>query len=94
MILENLFVEPFERDRWLKDQQTLIDRLSEQSIDYFSEQAEILRDFQENNQCSIIMTEVIKDRINNFLNHINNTDNNNKNDEENTWPGKVDSKKS
>jgi hypothetical protein len=63
-IFNGLFTSPYEHGRWLKDQQTLIDRMKkEEASDYVNEQIGKLESFQENSQCSIVWVEILQDRM-------------------------------
>jgi hypothetical protein len=62
-LLKNIFIEPFNREQWLKDQQTLIDRLGQEQGEFYKEQKKIMERFQKNNQCSIVMIEIMRDRL-------------------------------
>jgi hypothetical protein len=63
-IFNGLFTSPYEHGRWLKDQQTLIDRMKkEETTEYIDEQIGKLESFQENSQCSIVWVEILQDRM-------------------------------
>ena len=64
---ESLFLGLFEGDynhqRWLQDQGTLIKRLKATKDEYYKEQAKILETHQKANQASILMMEIMADRV-------------------------------
>jgi hypothetical protein len=62
-LLKNIFIEPFNREQWLKDQQTLIDRLGQEQSEFYKEQKKVMERFQKANQCSIVMIEIIRERL-------------------------------
>ena len=63
-IFKDLFIAPYEHGRWLKDQQTLIDRMKqEEKSDYMDDQIRRMESFQKGNQCSIVMIEILQDRL-------------------------------
>lgn len=73
-IISNLFKEPFNRDRWLNDQETLIKRLKKQDDEYLKEQAEILEKFQKAKQMSVVMVDIMRDRLARHQERINQTE--------------------
>ena len=64
-LLEGLFNNPYNHQQWLKDQQTLIDRLKKKRAKFYKEQREILENFQQGNQCSSIMIDIMRERFEN-----------------------------
>jgi len=70
-LLDGLFKSPYDHKRWLADQQTLIDRMKKKRSKFMKEQRAILEDFQKGNQCSSIMIDIMKERLEKKLDKTN-----------------------
>jgi hypothetical protein len=62
-IFSELFPLPYNHGKWLNDQYILIERLRSDGDPYLSKQANKLQAFQEANQVSRIMIDVVVDRV-------------------------------
>jgi hypothetical protein len=71
MTFDELFVGifpiPYQHEKWLSDQNILIERLKSAGDPYLTEQADKLQACQEANQASIVMLDIMVDRIKKHL---------------------------
>lgn len=66
-IFKELFPVPYEHEKWLKDQAILIERMRATNIEFFTEQADKLQVFQDAGQASIVMVDILVDRVKKYL---------------------------
>lgn len=62
-LFAQLFPLPYNHAKWLEDQAVVIERLKTTKDEYFIEQANILQKFQDGNQCSPLMLDILVGRI-------------------------------
>jgi len=67
-LFAELFPLPYEHSKWLKDQAVLIERLSKQEGEFYEEQTKIMRGFQKDNQCSVLMLDILAERVERKIN--------------------------
>ena len=67
-IFAGLFPLPYEHSKWLKDQAVLIERLSKQEDEFYEEQVKIMKSFQKDNQCSVVMLDILAERVEKKIN--------------------------
>lgn len=63
-LFDGLFISPYERERWLKDQEIFIKRLRElkdKSELYHS--IKNLQDMQRAKQCSVLIPEIMQEKL-------------------------------
>ena len=59
----NWFPEPYLHETWLAGQEELITRLRLENDEYLTDMSNLLQKFQDENQVSPVMVEIIADRI-------------------------------
>jgi hypothetical protein len=74
-IFTELFPLPYDHGKWLNDQYILIERLRSAGDPYLTKQANKLQTHQEANQASIVMLDIVVDRVKKHLTTEKSSDN-------------------